>query len=199
MMNRDRILKNVVIVSMLALVVGLAGCSDATQAPSATATSPAAATTPTSQSDSGPATPTVAAAVTVNPVVTASTGSCSKLNLNSETEAELMATIPNFNSRMVREFLEYRPYASIQEFRRQLGKYIDASQVAEYEKYVYVPVDPNAADADTLKQIPGVDDAAATALIAGRPYATNDAFLQALGTHVSAQQLTGASCYLTTK
>ncbi len=52
---------------------------------------------------------------------------------------ELLATIPNFGDRMVREFGEYRPYVSIQQFRKEIGKYVDAAQVAEYEKYVYVP------------------------------------------------------------
>lgn len=76
---------------------------------------------------------------------------------------------------------------SILQFRREIGKYVDTAQVADYEKYVFVPVDVNAADADTLKQLPGVDDAIAGDLIAARPYATNDAFLTALSSRVSAR------------
>jgi DNA uptake protein ComE-like DNA-binding protein len=123
---------------------------------------------------------------------------CTKLNLNTLTQDQLMSTIPNFSSRMVREFLEYRPYVSIQQFRREIGKYVDDEQVAQYEQYVFVPVDPNNADADTLKQIPGVDDTLATSLTAGRPYATNQAFLDALSKSLDAQQLVEAGCYLAT-
>src|SRR4051794_16592347 len=38
---------------------------------------------------------------------------CDKLNLNTLTGDELLATIPGFSNRMVREFQEYRPYVSI--------------------------------------------------------------------------------------
>ena len=123
---------------------------------------------------------------------------CAKLDLNTLTEAQLMSTIPNFSSRMVREFFEYRPYVSIQQFRREIGKYVDDAQVAQYEQYVFVPIDPNTADADTLKQIPGVDDALATSLTAGRPYASNKAFLDALSKSLDAQQLAEAGCELVT-
>lgn len=125
--------------------------------------------------------------------------SCAKLNLNEASGDAFTAAIPGFSSRMVREFLEYRPYASIQEFRRDLGKYVDAAQVAEYEKYVYVPIDPNASDAETLKQLAGVDDAIATELIGGRPYASNEAFVSALAAQVDEQQLVQAGCYMVAK
>jgi radical SAM superfamily enzyme with C-terminal helix-hairpin-helix motif len=117
---------------------------------------------------------------------------CVKLDLNTLTEDDLMATIPDFSSRMVREFFEYRPYVSIQQFRREIGKYVDETQVADYEQYVYVPIDVNEADADTLMQIPGVDATLAESLIAGRPYTDNQAFLDALNADQAAQ----ARCYL---
>ncbi|MBL8156563.1 MAG: hypothetical protein JNM70_20460, partial [Anaerolineae bacterium] len=113
------------------------------------------------------------------------------INLNTATSDELL-TIPNMSNRMVREFEEYRPYVSIAQFRREIGKYVDDAQVAAYEQYVYVPVQINDSDAETLKQIPGVDDTVAAALIATRPYASNDAFLTELGTLVSAQQAADA-------
>lgn len=37
---------------------------------------------------------------------------------------------------MVRKFEEYRPYVSIQQFRREIGKYVDEAMVAAYEQYV---------------------------------------------------------------
>jgi DNA uptake protein ComE-like DNA-binding protein len=124
------------------------------------------------------------------------TASTTKLNLNEVTEDQLLNTIPNFGNRMVHEFFEYRPYVSIQQFRREIGKYVDAAQVAEYEKYVYVPIDVNHADMETLKQLPGVDDAIAITLIAARPYETNADFLQALSLKVTPEQVAAAQPYL---
>ena len=46
-----------------------------------------------------------------------------KLNLNTATREQFL-TIPGVGDRMVREFEEYRPYASIQQFRREIGKYV---------------------------------------------------------------------------
>ena len=102
-----------------------------------------------------------------------------KLNLNTATEDQLKAL--GVGDRMAHEFEEYRPYASVREFRQEIGKYIDddPDQLAAYERMVYVPVDPNQSDAETLQQLPRVDAAAAQALIDGRPYASDDAFLDA--------------------
>jgi DNA uptake protein ComE-like DNA-binding protein len=119
-----------------------------------------------------------------------------KLNLNTATGDDFQALIPDFSDRMVREFLEYRPYISIQQFRQEIGKYVDEAQVAEYEKYVYVPVNINDSDAETLKQLPGVDDAIAAELIAARPFGSNDVFLTKLADYISEADLTIAATYL---
>lgn len=119
-----------------------------------------------------------------------------KLNVNTASGAELMSAIPNFNDRMVHEFEEYRPYRSIQVFRREIGKYVAPAVVAEYEKYIFVPIDVNQADAPTLMQIPGLDQAEAESLIAGRPYASPDAFLTKLAEKVSPGDVETARTYL---
>lgn len=121
-----------------------------------------------------------------------------KLNLNTAT-GEDFRTIPDVGDRMVHEFEEYRPYVSIQQFRQEIGKYVDEAQVAAYEEYVYVPIDRNESDAATLQQIPGLTAAAAEELIAGRPYDSNDAFLEKLGEYISAGELTVAGQYLTSE
>lgn len=119
-----------------------------------------------------------------------------KLNLNEVTEDQLMAAIPNFSSRMVREFMEYRPYVSIQQFRKEIGKYVSAEEVTAYEQYVYVPVSVNDADAATLQQIPGLDATAADALIAGRPYASNQAFIEKLASAAPSVDANAAAAFL---
>ena len=117
------------------------------------------------------------------------------VNLNTATEDELM-TIPGMSARMVDEFMEYRPYVSIVQFREEIGKYVDDKQVAAYEAFVFVPIVPNDADAETLKQLPGVDDDIAQALIDGRDYQDNQEFLDTLATLVSAQDAALAHYYL---
>ena len=118
-----------------------------------------------------------------------------KFNLNTVTPEQIKSA-PNTGDRMVREFQEYRPYTTIVQFRKEIGKYVDTAQVAEYEKYFYVPVVPNDADAATLQQLPGVDAAIAEKLIAARPYASKDAFLAKLGELTSTEQATAAAAYV---
>lgn len=119
-----------------------------------------------------------------------------KLNLNTVTADQLLGTIPGFPNRMVREFQEYRPYVSIQQFRREIGKYVGDAQVAEWEKYVYVPIAMNDSDSATLQQIPGLDATEAEAVIAARPYASTDDFLNKLRSYLSADELTMAKAFL---
>lgn len=118
-----------------------------------------------------------------------------RFDLNTATGDDFL-TIPDMNNRMVREYMEYRPYVSILQFRKEIGKYVGDEQVAAWEPYVYVPVQIDQADVETLKQIPGVDDTIANELIAARPYETNDAFLTKLATYLTADQMLLAPNYL---
>jgi DNA uptake protein ComE-like DNA-binding protein len=57
--------------------------------------------------------------------------------LNTASDAEILL-IPGIGSRMLREFKEYRPYDNIARFRREMGKYVDSTEVARMERYVRV-------------------------------------------------------------
>jgi len=57
------------------------------------------------------------------------------INLNTADDEDIM-TIPGLGRRMLREFKEYRPYTSMEQFRREIGKYVDAKEVARLESYV---------------------------------------------------------------
>ncbi len=189
--------------ALAALVTGCATVSPtATSAPTqapAEATPAASAVTEAPAATAEPAAPTTAPEASPSAAATAAgvvPATLTKLNLNEASGDDFLNAIPGFSNRMVREFLEYRPYISIQQFRREIGKYVDDAQVAAYEQYVYVPVDINAADAETLKQIPGVDDALAADLITGRPYDSQAAFLARLGAQAGADVLPVAAAYL---
>lgn len=57
------------------------------------------------------------------------------VKLNSATDEEIQL-IPGVGPRMLREFKEYRPFTSIEHFRREIGKYVDRDELARLEKYV---------------------------------------------------------------
>ena len=57
------------------------------------------------------------------------------ISLNTATDAEIL-TIPGLGQRMLREFKEYRPYTSMDQFRREIGKYVSRQEVARLERYV---------------------------------------------------------------
>jgi DNA uptake protein ComE-like DNA-binding protein len=57
------------------------------------------------------------------------------ISLNTASDADIL-TIPGMGQRMLHEFKEYRPYKTIEQFRREIGKYVDKKEVARLERYV---------------------------------------------------------------
>jgi len=144
----------------------------------------------------GTAAPTSTSSTTTGGNNSSSSANATKVNLNTASGDDFIAAIPGLGNRMVREFMEYRPYISIQQFRQEIGKYVDDTQVAEYEKYVYVPIAINDSDAETLQQIPGLSAEEAASLISARPFASTDDFLTNLSKYISADELEIAKTFL---
>jgi hypothetical protein len=59
------------------------------------------------------------------------------VGLNTGAREEI-ATIPGMTPRMIREFEEYRPYKDMTQFNREIGKYVDATELARLASYVAV-------------------------------------------------------------
>ena len=57
--------------------------------------------------------------------------------------------------RMAHEFEEYRPYKSMDQWRREIGKYVDDDELARLEQYVFVPLELNSASEADFLTIPG--------------------------------------------
>jgi DNA uptake protein ComE-like DNA-binding protein len=57
------------------------------------------------------------------------------INLNTASKEEILM-IPGVGNRMLHEFMEYRPYKSMDQFRREIGKYVSKEEVARLERYV---------------------------------------------------------------
>ena len=59
------------------------------------------------------------------------------VNLNTASDDAILS-IPGVGRRMLHEFKEYRPYRAIEQFRGEIGKYVDDDEVARFERYVVV-------------------------------------------------------------
>jgi DNA uptake protein ComE-like DNA-binding protein len=59
------------------------------------------------------------------------------IDLNTASREEILL-IPDVDPRMPHEFDEYRPYSDMEQFRREIGKYVSAEEVARYERYVEI-------------------------------------------------------------
>ena len=59
------------------------------------------------------------------------------IDLNTAKGEEILL-IPGVGKRMQHEFEEYRPYKSIDVFRREIGKYVNKAEVARLEQYVTI-------------------------------------------------------------
>ena len=118
-----------------------------------------------------------------------------KINLNTASMDDFQ-TVPEVGERMAHEFDEYRPYISIQQFRREMAKYVDDDAIAGYEQYVFVPITPNESDAETVAQLPGVDADEAAQLVSARPFESDAAFLAALEPLVTPEDFELAPAYL---
>lgn len=111
------------LLSVFALVA-VAGCSPRTEK-AADTTAAIADTGITVTEPAATSTPAVAGAAIV------------PININTATDAQILA-IPGVGPRMLREFKEYRPYTSIDQFRREIGKYVDKAEVARLEQYIVI-------------------------------------------------------------
>lgn len=59
------------------------------------------------------------------------------IDLNTASDEDILS-IPGVGRRMEHEFKEYRPYQSIAQFRREMGKYVDDKEVTRLERYVMI-------------------------------------------------------------
>ncbi len=118
------------------------------------------------------------------------------VNLNTGSREEIML-IPGAGRRMAREFAEYRPYAAFDRFRREIGKYVDSTEVARLEQYVFIAVNLNtASDADILS-IPGVGQRMLHEFKEYRPYNDIERFRREICKYVDAREVARLERYVT--
>lgn len=105
------------------------------------------------------------------------------INLNDTSREEILL-VPGVGDRMAREFEEYRPYAHLAEFNREIGKYVDDEEVARLAQYVFVPVDLNSATDEDILSIPGVGSRMLREFKEYRPYTAMEQFQREIGKYV---------------
>jgi len=109
-------------------------------------------------------------------------------NLNT-TEEKDFKMIPGVGDKMAHEFEEYRPYTSILQFKREIGKYVDEQEVARYLDYVFVPVELNTSSEDDVKALPGIGKKMTHEFLEYRPYENLAQFRKEIGKYVDDKEL----------
>jgi DNA uptake protein ComE-like DNA-binding protein len=118
------------------------------------------------------------------------------INLNTAADEEIRM-IPNLGPRMLREFKEYRPYKTMEQFRREMGKYVNAAEVARLEQYVFVPINLNTASDEDIMTIPGLGQRMLREFKEYRPYTSMEQFRKEIGKYVNAKELSRLERYVT--
>jgi DNA uptake protein ComE-like DNA-binding protein len=118
------------------------------------------------------------------------------INLNTATPEEILL-VPGVGSRMAHEFEEYRPYLSLNQFRREIGKYVDDAEVARQEQYVFVPIELNSASDVAIRSIPGIGRRMLHEFKEYRPYRSIGQFRREIGKYVDDKELSRLERYVT--
>jgi len=119
-----------------------------------------------------------------------------QINLNTASEHDIML-IPGMSGRMTHEFEEYRPYTSLEQFRREIGKYVDDEEVARFEQYVFVPMNLNKSSEETFATIPGITSKMIHEFEEYRPYTSMEQFRREIGKYVDDDEVARLESYVT--
>ena len=118
------------------------------------------------------------------------------INLNTASRDEIRL-VPGVGAKMAHEFEEYRPYKNLAQFRQEIGKYVDAKEVARLEQYVFVPINLNTASDDNIMSIPGMGKRMLHEFKEYRPYKNIEQFRKEIGKYVDAKEVARLESYVT--
>jgi len=105
------------------------------------------------------------------------------VNLNTAAAPEVLL-IPRIARRMSHEFEEYRPWVSMAQFDKEIGKYVDAAEVRRLQQYVFIPLDLNTATDEAFKTIPNLPASMLREFKEYRPWKTKAQFEKEIGKYV---------------
>ncbi len=119
-----------------------------------------------------------------------------QINLNTATQEEILL-IPGVGKRMLHEFEEYRPYKTLAQFRKEIGKYVDQKELARLEQYVFVPIHLNTASDEDILSIPGMGKRMLREFKEYRPYKNIEQFRKEIGKYVDKKEVARLERYVT--
>ena len=119
-----------------------------------------------------------------------------QINLNTATDEEILM-IPGTGKRMLREFLEYRPYKALGQFHKEIGKYVNDTELARLEQYVFVPINLNTASDEDILSIPGTGKRMLREFKEYRPYTNIEQFRKEIGKYVDKKEVARLERYVT--
>ena len=120
------------------------------------------------------------------------------INLNTASSEEILL-IPGAGRRMAREFAEYRPWKSWAQFDKEIGKYVDVTQVARLKQYCFIPIDLNTAGDEDILSIPGMGPRMLREFKEYRPYKAIEQFRKEIGKYVDKNEVARLESYVTLK
>lgn len=119
------------------------------------------------------------------------------VNLNLSPRAEILL-IPGAGPRAAREFDEYKPYdGGYLQFRREMGKYWNAEEVARLEQYTFIPIDLNTAPDSAILSIPGAGPRVLREFKEYRPYPSIEKFRREMGKYWNEREVARLERYVT--
>jgi DNA uptake protein ComE-like DNA-binding protein len=119
-----------------------------------------------------------------------------QINLNTATDEEILM-IPGTGKRMLREFLEYRPYKTLAQFHKEIGKYVNDRELARLEQYVFVPINLNTGSDEDILSIPGTGKRMLREFKEYRPYTNIEQFRKEIGKYVDKKEVARLERYVT--
>jgi DNA uptake protein ComE-like DNA-binding protein len=119
-----------------------------------------------------------------------------QLNLNTTSQEEFLM-IPGVGNRMPREFRDNRPYKTMAQFRKEIGKNVDVKELARLEQYVFVPVSLNGASDEDILSVPGTGKRMLREFKEYRPYTNIEQFRKEIGKYVDKKEVARLERYVT--
>ena len=117
------------------------------------------------------------------------------INLNTASRDEILL-VPGAGPRMAREFAEYRPWKTWGQFEKEIGKYVDAKEVARLAQYAFIPVNLNTASDTDILSIPGAGQRMLREFKEYRPWKAAEQFNKEIGKYVDAKEVKRLARYV---
>ncbi len=109
------------------------------------------------------------------------------LNLNTTTAPEILL-VPRIAKQMTREFEEYRPWRTFEQFDREISKYVGVPETNRLKQYVFIPMNLNTGTDEQYKTIPNLPGNMLREFKEYRPWKTKEQFDREISKYVGPKE-----------